>query len=67
MGRNDEALTILGNLRADGNADDLRVQEEFADVLEIVQLEKENASRSTYWSMFWGVGELDLFLLQVFL
>lgn len=56
MGRSDETLTILGDLRADGNCDDPNVQAEFAEIMEIVSLEKENAGRSSYWSMLWGTG-----------
>ncbi|EJD04843.1 general substrate transporter [Fomitiporia mediterranea MF3/22] len=60
VGRTDEALTILGNLRANGNKSDPVVESEFGDILEVVQLEKENAGRSSYWSMFWGLGWGDL-------
>ncbi|KAL5498386.1 hypothetical protein ACEPAH_2528 [Sanghuangporus vaninii] len=60
VGRADEALQILGNLRADGNTKDPVVEKEFSDILEVVQLEKESSGRSTYWAMFWGIGWGDL-------
>ncbi|KAL5478968.1 hypothetical protein ACEPAI_2255 [Sanghuangporus weigelae] len=60
VGRGGEALQILGNLRADGNTKDPAVVKEFSDILEVVQVEKESSGRSSYWSMFWGIGWGDL-------
>ncbi|KAL5520337.1 hypothetical protein ACEPAG_9551 [Sanghuangporus baumii] len=59
-GRSEEALQVLGNLRSGGNTKDPAVEREFSDILEVVQLEKEAVGRSTYWSMFFGIGWGDL-------
>ncbi|KAH8114981.1 general substrate transporter [Phellopilus nigrolimitatus] len=60
VGRVEEAALILGDLRAGGNAEDPRVVQEIDDITEIVALEKDHAGRSTYFSMFFGIGWGDL-------
>ena len=55
-GRTDEALRILGNLRADGDASSPRVLQEYDDIVEIVALERKHAGRNTYFAMLFGTG-----------
>ncbi|KAI5121479.1 hypothetical protein M0805_003935 [Coniferiporia weirii] len=60
VGRTEEARIILGNLRADGDANALNVTEEFDEIMEVVVLEKEHSGRTTYFAMFFGIGWGDL-------
>ncbi len=55
-GRDEEALRILGNLRADGDASSPRVVQEYDDIVEIVALERKHAGRNTYFAMLFGTG-----------
>lgn len=55
-GRTEEALRILGNLRADGDASNPRVVQEYEDIVEIVALERKHAGRNTYFAMLLGTG-----------
>jgi len=59
-GRDEEALRILGNLRADGDASSPRVVQEYDDIVEIVALERKHAGRNTYFAMLFGTGSGDL-------
>ncbi|KAI0673197.1 general substrate transporter [Trametes maxima] len=55
MGRNAEARDILGRLRSDdGNTEAPRAVREYEDIVATVALEKEHASRNSYFSMFFG-------------
>ncbi|KAI0027727.1 general substrate transporter [Vararia minispora EC-137] len=53
-GRNDEAREILGRLRSEGDPDGVVALAEYEDIVAIVKLEKEHATRNSYWRMFWG-------------
>jgi hypothetical protein len=57
-GRNAEAREILGRLRSDGDSDGVAAIAEYEDIVGIVKLEKEHATRNSYWNMFWGTSAL---------
>ncbi|KAL6303340.1 general substrate transporter [Sparassis latifolia] len=61
VGRDEEARVILGRLRSeDGNIEDARVAAEYEDIVGAVGLEKQNASRNSYISMFFGRNDGEL-------
>lgn len=65
MGREVEARTILGRLRSeDGNPEDARVTAEYEDIVAAVQLEKQNADRNSYVSMFFGRNDGNLHIAR---
>lgn len=53
-GREEEARFILGRLR--GEKDGI-AEAEFADIQNIVKLERENSKQTSYWMMFFGIGQ----------
>ncbi|KAK3670541.1 hypothetical protein LTR78_009645 [Recurvomyces mirabilis] len=54
VGREEEARFILGRLR--GEKDGI-AEAEFADIQNIVKLERENSKQTSYWMMFFGIGQ----------
>ena len=56
-GRDEEARDILGRLRSEGDPEGERAAAEYADIVGIVQLEKEHAKQNSYFSMFFGLGQ----------
>ncbi len=53
-GRNEEARFILGRLRGE---DDDTAELEFQDICNTVKLEHDNSQRSSYFAMFFGIGQ----------
>ena len=56
VGRGEEGRYILGRLRGDGPGDRERADAEYQDICNVVELEKQTASSSSYWSMLTGRG-----------
>ena len=52
VGREDEARFILRRLRGE---EDGIAEAEFNDIQNVVKLERENAQRSSYFAMFFGI------------
>ncbi|KII90241.1 hypothetical protein PLICRDRAFT_108340 [Plicaturopsis crispa FD-325 SS-3] len=70
VGRTAEAKVILQRLRSDpsvvtapGSEND-RANQEFDEIVDVVQLEKKHASRNSYWAMFWGIGSGNLHIAR---
>lgn len=65
MGRTDEAHHILARFRTEsGDLEDYRVMAEYEEILAAVQLEKEHASASSYFAMFFGLHDSDLHIAR---
>lgn len=56
MGRGDEARYILGRLRGETGEDEGRADAEYADICNIVELERSSAKAQPYWKMLFGIG-----------
>ena len=56
VGRGDEARYILGRLRGEHGEDEGKADAEYADICNIVELEKSSAKAQSYWKMLFGVG-----------
>lgn len=65
MGRREEAKVILGRLRSEtGDPEDDRAIAEYEDIVAVVNLEKQNARRNSYISMFLGRHGGDLHIAR---
>lgn len=65
MGRTEEARAILGRLRSEsGDPEATPVVTEYEDICRAVELEKAQASRNTYISMFFGLHDGDLHIAR---
>ncbi|KAK9362916.1 general substrate transporter [Lipomyces starkeyi] len=58
-GQSEEALYILGRLRGSETSE---ARDEFEDILNIIELEKESSQRNSYVRMFFGIGSRKLHL-----
>ncbi|KAK5947484.1 hypothetical protein PMZ80_001634 [Knufia obscura] len=56
VGRGDEARYILGRLRGETGEDVGRADAEYADICNIVELERTSAKAQPYWKMLFGIG-----------
>lgn len=56
VGREEEARYILGRLRGETGEDMGKAEAEFQDIRNIAELERKTATRTSYWSMFTGIG-----------
>ncbi|THH12444.1 hypothetical protein EW146_g7693 [Bondarzewia mesenterica] len=64
-GRPEEARIILGRLRSEeGDPEDIQATAEYEDIVGIVELEKRNAKRNSYLSMFFGRNDGDLHIAR---
>ena len=55
VGRGDEARYILGRLRGESGEDQGKADDEYNDIINIVELEKDSAQAQSYWKMLLGV------------
>ncbi|KAF2272053.1 putative MFS sugar transporter [Westerdykella ornata] len=60
-GRREEAFEIITKIRGDGDANHPDVQQEYHEILAVIDLERDNKS-SNYIKMFFGIGSGDIHL-----
>lgn len=57
MGRDQEARFILGRLRGTEGDNALRAEAEYLDIQAAYKMEKHDSKATSYWAMFWAIGD----------